>query len=238
MARFHAAASLLFIPAKLGSLAPASVSAQEALTITRVRPQEVSVDLAQPRAIMVLGITIEGAVRLLHQSEGVLPAGLSRLLLTHRGPWIFGRPSYTVVHSTASAPGACLMTNPGQYWTTSPAARWSVGQFICSAPRPVTTSRLVSRSEPVRLVVLAVPDEAPDLRTLLEAVGEDALKGSERDVRAQVTLALASTPSTADWSAVVRPAARQRRSLFTMTGLEGADLFAPRLQDIYRWGGR
>ncbi|HUG28756.1 MAG TPA: hypothetical protein VMK53_10740 [Gemmatimonadales bacterium] len=238
MARFRAAVSLLLFPAMLGSLAPAAASAQEALTVTRVRPQEVSVELSQPSAVMVLGITIEGAVRLLHQSEGVLPAGASRLRLTHRGPWIFGEPSYTVVHSTASAPGACLLTNPGQYWTTSPAARYSVGQFICSAPRPVTTSRLVSRSEPVRLVVLAVPVEASDLSTLLEAVGEDALTGSERDVRDQVTLALASTPATSDWTAVVRQAARSHRPLFTMTGLEGADLFDHRIQDIFRWGRR
>ncbi len=238
MARFHPALSSLCIPAVLGFLAPVAVSAQEDLTITRVRPQEISVELAQPRAIMVLGITVEGAVRVLHQSEGVLPAGLSRLLLTHRGPWILGEPSQTVVHSTASAPGTCLMTNPGQFWTTSPANRGSVGQYICSAPRPVTASRVVSQSEPVRLVVLAVPDAAPDLSTLLEAVGVDALKGSERDVRAQVTLALASTPATSDWSAAVRQAARQPRSLFTLTGVETADLYAPRIQDVYRWGGR
>jgi hypothetical protein len=237
VARF-AAVSSLFIPALLGLLTPPTVMAQEALTISRVRPQEVSVVLAQPRAIMVLGITVEGAVRLLHQSEEVLPAGLSRLPLTHRGPWILGEPSQMVVHSTAYAQGTCLMTNPGQFWTTSPANRGSVGRYICSAPRPVTTSRVVSQSEPVRLVVLAVPDEAPGLSTLLEAVGEEALKGSERDVRAQVTLALASTPATSDWSAVVRQAARQPRSLFTLTGVEMADLYAPRIQDVYRWGGR
>ncbi len=238
MARFPAGVSMLFIPAVLGSLAPAPVSAQEALAVTRVRPHEVSVELAQPRAVMVLGITVDGAVRLLHQSEGVLPAGQARLPLTPRGPWILGEPSRTVEHSTVHSPATCLLINPGQFWTASPAARASVGQFLCSAPRGVTVSRLVSQSEPVRLVVLAVPAEAPDLSTLLEAVGEDAFKGSERAVREGVTLALASTPSTSDWSAVIRTAARAHRPLFAMTGLAGADLFAPQTHDIYRWGGR
>lgn len=238
MARFRATASLLCIPAVLGALAPTTVTAQDALTVTRVRPQEVSVDLALPRAVMVLGITVEGSVRLLHQSEGVLPAGQARLPLTPRGPWILGGPSWTVEHSTAHSPGTCMLLNPGQFWSASPAARASVGQFLCGPPRGVTTSRLVSRSEPVRLVVLAIPDEAPELSTLLEAVGEDALKGSERAVREGVALALASTPSTSDWSAVIRTAARSHRALFAMTGLAGADLFAPPTHNVYRWGGR
>lgn len=238
MARSPVTTSWLSIPALLGVLAPATLTAQDALTVTRVRPQEVSVELTQPRAIMVLGITVEGAVRVLHQSEGVLPSGQARLPLTHRGPWIFGEPSQVVVHSSTSVPGTCLMLNPGQFWKSSPADRGIVGQYLCSAPQPVTTSRVVSRSEPIRLVVLGVPDETPNLSTLLEAIGEDALKGSARTVRDQVTLALASTPATSDWSAVVRPAARQRRPLFTLTGVESADLYAPRIHDVYRWGGR
>lgn len=238
MRRIHAAFSSLVIPAVLGALAPVTATAQDALAVTRVRPQEVSVDLAQPSAVMVLGITVEGAVRLLHQSEGVLPAGQARLPLSPRGPWILGGPSWTVEHSTAHSPSTCMLLNPGQFWSASPAARVSVGQFLCGPPRGVTTSRLVSRSEPVRLVVLAVPGEAPDLSILLEAIGEDAFKGSERAVREGVTLALASTPSMSDWSAVVRAAARSPRSLFTMAGLAGADLFAPQAHDVYRWSGR
>ncbi|MFN2316351.1 MAG: hypothetical protein ABR551_12830 [Gemmatimonadales bacterium] len=238
MPRFHAAVSMLFVPALLLSIAPATITAQEDFTVKRVRPQEVVVDLAQPRAIMVLGVTVEGAVRLLHQSDGLLPAGEARLPLAPRGPWILGEPSWTVEHSTSYAHNTCLLTNPGQFWTTSPANRWRVGQFICSAPQAVTTSRVVSRSESVRLVVLAVPAETVDLSTLLEAIGEDALNGSEREVQAQVTLALASAPSTSDWSAVVRAAARSRRPLFAMTGLEGADLFASPIQNSFRWTGR
>jgi hypothetical protein len=193
------------IAAILATTVSAEAFAQAAPEVTRVRQDELSVVLPGPASVIVLGVSTEGTLQLLHQGTNLLPAGRNSVVLDRGGPWVLGGPPATPPHTVGLAEQTCMLLNPVQYWQASPGQRHLVASYNCINRQMTAAVPGVSRRH-WQVIVLVTPHPEASMEGFLAALGEERLPGTERAVRERLASVVAGMPEAAGWVTLVHRA--------------------------------
>ncbi len=189
----------------LVTTANGELGAQAGPEVTRVRQDALSVVLPGPASVVVLGVSTEGTLQLLHQGADLLPAGRNSVVLDRGGPWVLGGPPATPPHTVGLAEQTCMLLNPMQYWQASPGQRHMVASFNCVNRQMTAAVPGVSRRH-WQVIVLVTPHPEVSLAGFLAALGEERMPGTDRAVQERLAAVMAELPEATGWVALVHRA--------------------------------
>jgi hypothetical protein len=182
----------------LATTVRAEIAAQTAPEVTRVRQDALSVVLPGPASVIVLGVSTEGTLQLLHHGADLLPAGRNTVALDRFGPWVLGGPPATPPHTVGLAEQTCMLLNPVQYWQASPGSRHLVASYNCINRQMTAAVPGVSRRH-WQVIVLVTPQPEASMAGFLTALGEERMPSTDRAVRERLASVVAGMPEAADW---------------------------------------